>query len=361
DGRVAAPSRRRRGRLLAASGVLVVSAGAGIALATRGEDPPPPAPVSHAVVARSTPLVAGKVGVTLPPGWSVLSLPVDVPGLPHERAAAPAGKESAGVVLAGMAPRDTHNPKLVSPRLHAGKPSEARLGAFPAYRYEGLRWNGRKLTVYAAPTSAGVATVACLSPAPGCERIAQSLTVPGATAFPLGANPAFAAAANRALKLPSRSLATGTPKAFRLVGGDYRSARSKLARISTGPADEPLRAGLADQLERIAAAYRGLAAARTPGPYANATRRARGAEDALRRTVRGSVYRDAIRVPGPRPIPTLRHAPVVPPPTPTPVPHSDPTPVPTAVATATAVPTAAHPRKPPKMGCDPGPCTGGDG
>ena len=79
--------------------------------------------VSHAAVATVTPLDAGKVRVTLPPGWDALSLPVNVPGLPRERAAAPGGKESAGVVLVGMAPRDAHNRPLLSPRVGKAKPT----------------------------------------------------------------------------------------------------------------------------------------------------------------------------------------------------------------------------------------------
>ena len=315
-----------------------------VVLARPDDSPPPPARVSHAAVATVTPLEAGKVRVTLPPGWDALSLPVNVPGLPRERAAAPGGKESDGVVLAGMAPRDAHNRALLSPRVGKAKPTAVKLGDLAAYRYDGLRWNGRRLTVYAAPTSAGVATVACLSPAPDCARIAESLTVPGAKGFPLGADRAFAAAIRRALDLPPRSLAQDTPagqaSAARRIAADLRTARTNVARVKAGPADEPLRADLARRLAAIADAYTDLgtaAAGNARGAYASAARRARTAEGALRETLRRSVY--DVRSPRARSIPALRRPPAPPKPKPTPV----PTPIPRPHVTPTPIPRIPTP------------------
>jgi hypothetical protein len=297
--------------------------------------------------------------VTLPPGWSVLSVPVAVPGLPRDRAAAPDGKESDGVVLVGMAPRDAHNPELVSPRLHAERPSEARLGELAAYRYDGLRWNGRSLTVYAAPTTAGVATVACLSPVSDCARIAASLQVPGAKGFPLGPDRAFAAAARRALKTPARSLAARTTKgqasAAAQIATDYRTARARIAHVKAGPADEPLRADLTRRLDKAAHAYRDLAtaaAANARKRFASAARRAHAAEQLLRGTVRASVYRGAIDVARPRTIPALRRPPVIVVPAPTPLPRSDPPkPAPTP-APRTPIPPTPTPKRPKYTPCD---------
>ena len=333
-------SRPRRGLFFALAGGVAV-AGVGLVLVTRGDEAPSPAPparVSHAAVATVTPLDAGKVRVTLPPGWEALSLPVNVPGLPRERAAAPGGTESAGVVLVGMAPRDAHNRRLLSPRVGKGKPVEVKLGALAAYRYTGLHWHGRALTVYAAPTTRGVATVACLSPAPDCARIAGSLAVPGAKAFPLGDDPAFGRAVRRALHVPAGSLRQGTPagqaSAARRIAADLRAARAKLVHVKAGPADQPLRAGLTRRVAAIAAAYGDLAqaaASNDRGAYAKAAEHARAAEDALRRTLRHN------RIPASRArsIPALRRppAPPKPKPTPTPVPTVIPRPRVTPVAT----------------------------
>ena len=358
----APPRRRRRAALVAMplAGVAVLAA----ALLPRGENPPPRPRPTPTAVARSTPIDAGKVHVTLPPGWSALSLPVVVPGLPRARAAAPSGRESSGVVLVGMAPRSAHRPALLSPELGAagGSPASVRLGRLAAYRHDGLRWNGRPLTVYAAPTSAGVATVACLSPASSadCRRIAESLDVPGANGFPLGPDPAFAAAVNRALKRPERSLAGSTAKAqadaARRIAGDFRTARARLGRVAAGPADAPLVASLTKPLSAAVEAYGELAAAADANGrrrYTSAAKRVHAAELALRKAVRTSVYRDTLRTPHAQAIPSLRRPPAVekpapaPPVTPDPPARPGPTPQPT-----TPTPT---PPKGPRCDFDCGP------
>ena len=84
-----------------------------------------------------------------------------------------------------------------------------KLGNYQAYRYTSLRpkGSGNAYTVYAAPTSAGVATVACQAPAAQaaafaqeCERIASTLTLSGARAYTLGVPSWYANGLNGALK-----------------------------------------------------------------------------------------------------------------------------------------------------------------
>jgi len=232
-----------------------------------------------------------------------------------------------------------------------------RLGRLAAYRHDGLRWNGRPLTVYAAPTSAGVATVACLSPASSadCRRIAESLDVPGANGFPLGPDPAFAAAANRALKRPERSLAGSTAKAqadaARRIAGDFRTARARLGRVAAGPADAPLVASLTKPLSAAVEAYGELAAAADANGrrrYASAAKRVHAAELALRKAVRTSVYRDTLRTPHAQAIPSLRRPPAVEKPAPAP----PVTPDPPARPTPTPQPTTPTPTPPKGPRCD---------
>jgi hypothetical protein len=282
------------------------------------------------VAAPRVALRAGVVRVELPGTWRALSLPIDVPGLPREGAAAPHGQESDGVVLVGMAPKDAHRPGLLSPRLGDGAPEAVRLGRLEAYRHAGLSWNGRGLTVYAVPTSKGVATVGCLAPvSPGdCRQIAESLVVDGATAFPLGPDPKFARAV--AFRLPSRSLraqtAANQAKAARRVAADYRAARGRLARVKAGPADEPLVSRLRDRTAAAADAFQALAGAADKNDraaYATAAKRARAAETRLRGTIHASVYRGTLDPPRPHAIPALRRPPVVVKP---PTPRTDPRP-----------------------------------
>ena len=72
-----------------------------------------------------------------------------------------------------------------------------------AYRYDDLKPNGfdRAVTVYAAPTSAGVATLACLAPAADaesfgatCDQIANTLELSSGDPFPVGPSKDYAGA-----------------------------------------------------------------------------------------------------------------------------------------------------------------------
>ena len=71
-----------------------------------------------------------------------------------------------------------------------------------AYRYDNLKPNGfdRTVTVYAAPTSAGVATLACLAPAADaesfgatCDEIANTLELSSGEPMPVGPSKDYAA------------------------------------------------------------------------------------------------------------------------------------------------------------------------
>ena len=338
----AAASRPRRGLLRVAGGVAV--AGVGVVLVTRGDEAPAPAPaarVSHAAVATVTPLDAGKVRVTLPPGWEALSLPVNVPGLPRERAAAPGGTESAGVVLVGMAPRDAHNRRLLSPRV--GKAETGRGEARRAGRLSlhGLHWNGRALTVYAAPTSAGCrdgrvpgtrARTARGSPGRSrcrARRGSRSATIPRSGAPPGARSHVPARLAQR------RATPAGQASAARRIAADLRAARAKVARVKAGPgrraaARRPHPPGRGDR--------RRLRRPR-PGRGEQRPRRLREGGQARSRG-RGRAAADAAPQPDPgvpraRSIPALRRppAPPKPKPTPTPVPTVIPRPRVTPVAT----------------------------
>ena len=134
-----------------------------------------------------------------------------------------------------------------------------RLGKAEALRYEGLEpkdFGGRALTVFAAPTSAGVATIACYAPPGGgaafradCERVAGTLEVEGKTAFPLGADKKYGAALSG------------------VIGelGKRRSAgRSALAKARTAGAQSKAAAGLADAYARARGRPRQAQAAAPP-------------------------------------------------------------------------------------------------
>ena len=330
--RPAAPARWRSRAVIAGVVALLVAGALAAALIVGGGDPP----AGDAVVAPPVPLRAGALRVELPPGWSALSLPVQLPGLrlTDGAAAAPGGRDSRGVALVGFAPRDAHNATLLPNKLldaldAAPERTVVRLGALPAYRYEGLRPNGldRSLTVYAAPTSAGVATVACLEPIPAadCRRIAESLTVSGARGFAVGLDKRLAAAADRGLARLASDLRRdggalreartqrGQGSRAKRVAADYRAATVAIADLSVGPADEAVVARLKRALAASGTAYGELGSAAVTGDrsrYARAAKAARTAERELSAAIKASGY-DALIDADPRPltIPGLRHPP----------------------------------------------------
>ncbi|HEX4186686.1 MAG TPA: serine/threonine-protein kinase [Solirubrobacteraceae bacterium] len=188
---------------------------------------------------------------------------------------------------------------------------QVRLGEVEAFRYEGLQVRGLNgaLTVYAAPTSAGVATLACwASPkaAPSvlaeCERVAATLQLAGVTAYPLGPDHGYAARLSTAFTRLSSAVsaplaqlsAATTPSAqassAQRLAGAFSAAATELEGSSVPPMAGEAHAALLAALRQLSAAYSRAAAAARAGDGA-AYRRA-GAEvgagsaaltDALRR------------------------------------------------------------------------------
>ena len=286
-------------------------------------------------MAPPVPLEAGPVGLTLPAGWQELAVPVAVPGLrlTDGRAAAP---PSGGAVLAGLAPRDAHTPALLSGELldalglRSGVVPDreaVRLGDYAAYRYEGLRPRGlgRAVTVYAAPTTAGVATIACIAPLTpaDCERAAETLRVSSASGFALGPDRVFGdgvdgvlAQLDGALRSHGDALRAarrpgGQAAAAKRIAADYRAASAALAENAPSPADQ----GALDELVRATraagSAYGDLAAAAHavgPRSYRSAASRARAAERRMASALDAlddGGYETLTR-PRPRSIPPLR-------------------------------------------------------
>jgi hypothetical protein len=137
------------------------------------------------------------------------------------------------------------------------------------------------VTLYAAPTSAGVATVACVAPseaaeafAPECEGIADTLQVSDAKAFPVGPDPAYAKTLNRTLDQLDRRVANGR-KALSRDGVTFRGqaraasgiqvayadAAKRLEQAEISPADRTINRGLVDSLTASKEAWKKAASA----------------------------------------------------------------------------------------------------
>ena len=151
-----------------------------------------------------------------------------------------------------------------------------------AYRYDNLKPQGfdRAVTVYAAPTSAGVATLACLAPeaqarsfAGTCDQIANTMRVSSGKPLPVGPDAGYAGAVTKALgsvekaeRLGAAKIKTAkTPRAqaiaARPVAGAYTKAAKGLAGRKVSPADRSVNAQLVAALRQTGAAYSKLASA----------------------------------------------------------------------------------------------------
>jgi hypothetical protein len=222
------------------------------------------------------------------------------------------------------------------------------------------------VTVYAVPTSEGVATLACIAPTEGndgfesvCRRLADSLTLRGAKAYRLGPSRAFANAVNGALKrlnrvrraqrveMRSARVAPDQAAPAAAIAAAYRSARAALERLEHSPADGAAHAALMRALGASRAGYRELAAAahkqdraRYRAAAAGAERGERAVESAIG-TLADSGYGELVSAPfraralpamkpprrpraGPTPVPSPQATPTAPGPTPTP--RATPTP-----------------------------------
>ena len=199
-------SSRRVAILLGAGALAVVVPVAAVVLSSGGDERG-----SNSLAAgNSSPtpaatLTSGPLTLTLPPGWSKSAAAAGLPGLALDSAAG-AGSPEGAQLVAGIAPADTVDASLLPSGFVRGlelpTPEAVRLaGDAAAYRYNRLTVPGldAPVSVLAAPTDAGVATVACIGSDAACIRAAETLTIRGARAYPLGPSRDYADALNRGL------------------------------------------------------------------------------------------------------------------------------------------------------------------
>ena len=173
-----------------------------------------------------------------------------------------------------------------------------------AYRYKNLRPRGLDdpVTIFTAPTSAGVATLACIDPGTDCEAIADTLKLNAGTAFPVGPSKDYAAGLGKALgglnkkAKSARGKLRGakTPKAQAAAAASlasaYNAASKAVAGLKVSPADSAANTQLAAALKETGAAYGKLAAAARSGnksAYAKASRAVQQGEQAVAGALRG--------------------------------------------------------------------------
>jgi serine/threonine protein kinase len=295
------------GRIALAAGLLLALAVVGFLLGRGGSDEQG---------SDSQPVAAGPLTIDAPTGWRPAGAAFAVPGLTLDDGVtlAPGGDPGNGAMAAGVtgARNASLLPAPILKRL-GGAPSKddaVELGELEAYRYPELRPKGfgRALTVYVAPTTEGVATVACAGPSGGgdgfldrCESAATTLGLVSGTAFPLGGGERYSKKLNATfdkLNAARRSQVTSLRRAStpgkqaaaadRLASAYRRAARS-IGNAVVSPELYQDNSRIVGSLGDAGSAYAQLAAAARHGNrarYREAKRRAETAETRARRALR---------------------------------------------------------------------------
>ncbi len=246
---------------------------------------------------------AGTLELRFPDAWSRVSEQPEIPGV----------RFRDPIVLAVDAPRGARlaagqvaasGPELLSAGLRSRLPDPSpagetvRIGDMQALRYSQLEPRGLDgpLQLYAVPTTAGVATIACTGAAGSageafrrdCESVATTLQLSGAEAYTLGPQPAYASALRRTLGELNRAVSSGTARlrqagtpeeqaaAAAALAGEYRRAGEAVVALEVSPRDAAANRALAGALTRTGSAYASAAdAARAndAAAYAAAERR----------------------------------------------------------------------------------------
>ena len=262
-----------------AGGVAVVGVAAALALGGGGggEDAQPTPPGGGAAQGPAVELASGGIALTVPAGWSDGSEAPQIPGL--ENATSAGGPKGSAVVF-GIADDTAANSTLLAGDLRqvAGEPLPEKTivdigdGA-QAVRYAKLGIGDDKTaTVFAVPTSAGVATLACTADEATCDSIASSMKITDGTTFPAGPSETYQgdvegilaklekAEKTAASRLKSARQRTSQAAATSRLATAYTAAAAALGKLDVSPADAVLNANLAESLGAAGTAYKNAAA-----------------------------------------------------------------------------------------------------
>ena len=233
-----------------------------------------------------------------PAGWQ---LGATLPAVPGVSFANPLvlGRSPGGAGLSAGEVAAAGGPTLLAPSFRARvagalpSPEATQLGSYEAYRYSGLQVRGLPgaVTVYAVPTSAGVATIVCWSSSPAatgfqtdCGQVAATLRLLGVTAYPLGPSSAYGYRLTQtfdrlrtASSEPLSALhAATTPgaqaAAARQLSHAYSAAAQGLAGASVSPMARDAQTAIVGALTQLAGGYSRAAAAAQSGSAAAYTR-----------------------------------------------------------------------------------------
>jgi serine/threonine-protein kinase len=261
------------------------------------------------------PVAAGSLAVTVPSTWRPTGTAFKVRGLPLDAGTtlAPGGSAAKGALAVGTT--DAKGPALL-PAAFVKRMGEApprddpvRLGDLEAYRYSDVEVRGfnRRMNLYVAPTTEGVATVVCAAPGaaaagflPDCESAATTLELENGRGYPLGADPDYTDKLDSTVKklnatrkqqtkaLRKAKTARGQAQAAEKLAGAYGNAARTLARTQVSPELALANARLVRALRDVSRSYQQLAAAArglNRGSYRAASKRVASAESDVRRAL----------------------------------------------------------------------------
>jgi hypothetical protein len=299
-----ARSAGRRGVVVATVGQLVLAAAVIGVLLGRGFVSDDEGAAARPATPRPT-ITQGGLHLQLPAGWDRGRVAA-VPGFRR-----PLTLKNAGQGVAAVVERLPPSSASLLPlafqkaRPNAGEGREVvELGRGQrAWRHRVADGNRSATVLYAAPTTSGVATMACQVPAGAgvpraCDTLAKSITVPASAPLELGTGAAFfiglpavarkldAARSARMRDLSAARSAAGQAAAARRLAHEHRRALAALAPLVGNQGGLPEKTVRA--LSRTSGAYATLAAAaraRSPRRYAAAARRVTAADADLRRTL----------------------------------------------------------------------------
>ena len=227
---------------------------------------------------------AGNVELSFPSNWRRVATAPNIPGLGllGAIALAPAGASSTQWLLAGELSASGSGPSLLAPTLlgqlaaRPQPPTAVALGNITAYRYDKLSVRGltARLTLYAVPSTAGVATIACLAVTATvsleCAEIAATLKLNSATAFALTPSQAYAGVLSRTLislhsavttRLGSARNASAQAAAADQLARAFHTDGVSVAQMTVTPAVHVINENVARALDAGGSGYGALAAA----------------------------------------------------------------------------------------------------
>jgi Protein kinase domain len=271
---------------LALGGALVAAIVAGVLIGGGGDDGGGNDQSSTPV----KPVAGGAVQAKVPANYAALGSVPAIRGLElvDGNAFAPDGRDGGRTVALGnseandstLLPGDFREAIGLEDGETPERTTPVKLGPdeLQALRMEGLQPRGsdRELTLYASPTSEGVANVACLTPRADaaafkaeCEAIANTMQISAGRPFRVGADEGFAKTLGDTFSGLENQVAKGrqalgrdnaTFRAQAAAARDIQAAYAKAARQLRGaeisPADERLRSELVGRLEATAAAWK---------------------------------------------------------------------------------------------------------